>query len=399
MASPKRCYTKTHFCSKRNAYICRYEEKTVGMPRKNLHEAPFDEGTITKLEIFEAYAGAWLPTFIMSGSPDLFVYDFFAGTGYDIKGVEGSPIRILKQIQNQIHNVFQKKTSIHFIVNELDKTKFVQLQTSCNEFISNSPELTRAGIDMKYYNRDAGELFDELFPEIGKNPSLVYMDQNGVKFASDKYILGLAQKQRTDFMFFLSSSYVIRFGETTEFKKAIDVDVEACKNNPYKYIHKNLVEQFQKKLPKGSKVVLAPFSIKKGSNIYGIIFGASHPRALDKFLKIAWSENSINGSANFDIDDDVSKYQLSLFDDQPLTKIGAFKKDLREHILNGTIKNNKDAYLYTLSKGHLDTHAKEEIMEMKRNGLISYPERLPKVNYAQVYDKESIVVFTVNTKE
>jgi hypothetical protein len=26
------------------------------MPRKGLHEKPFDEGTITKLEIFENYA-------------------------------------------------------------------------------------------------------------------------------------------------------------------------------------------------------------------------------------------------------------------------------------------------------------------------------------------------------
>lgn len=365
------------------------------MPRKNLHEAPFDEGTITKLEIFEAYAGAWLPTFIMFGSSDLFIYDFFAGTGYDIKGVEGSPIRILKQIRNQIHNVFQKKTKIHFIVNELDKSKFAQLQASCTEFISNSPELTRAHIDMRYYNRDAEALFDELLPDIGKNPSLVYMDQNGVKFASDKYILGLAQKQFTDFMFYLSSSYVIRFGETPEFKKAIEVDMNECKNKPYKYIHETLVNQFKTRLPKGSSVVLSPFTIKKGSNIYGIIFGASHPRALDKFLKIAWTENRINGSANFDIDDDASKSQLTLFGDQPLTKIEAFKRDLHDNILSGKIRNNKEAYLYTLRKGHIDTHAKEEIMKMKRDGLISYSDRFPKVNYAQIYDKKSIVSFTI----
>ena len=369
------------------------------MPRKNLHDSPFDEGTITKLEIFEAYAGAWLPTFIMFGSSDLFIYDFFAGTGYDIKGVEGSPIRILKQIRNQVHNIFQKKTRIHFIVNELDKNKFCQLQASCNEFISNSPELTRARIDMRYYNCDAEVLFDELLPDIGKNPSLVYMDQNGVKFASDKYIVGLAQKQVTDFMLYLSSSYVKRFGETPEFKKALQVDLDECKNKPYKYIHETLVNQFKKRLPEGCSVVLSPFTIKKGSNIYGIIFGASHPRALDKFLKIAWSENSINGSANFDIDDDESKSQLTLFGDQPLTKIEAFKRDLRKQILNSTIKNNKEAYLYTLGKGHIDTHAKEEIMEMKRAGLISYPERAPKVNYDQIYDKKSIVTYTLREKQ
>ena len=31
----------------------------------DLHSKPFDESTITKLEIFEDYAKAWIPTFVM----------------------------------------------------------------------------------------------------------------------------------------------------------------------------------------------------------------------------------------------------------------------------------------------------------------------------------------------
>ena len=31
----------------------------------DLHRQPFDEGTITKLEIFEAYTKEWLPVFVM----------------------------------------------------------------------------------------------------------------------------------------------------------------------------------------------------------------------------------------------------------------------------------------------------------------------------------------------
>ncbi len=37
------------------------------MAAKNLHDKPFTEETITKLEIFEDYAEAWLPTFIIQG--------------------------------------------------------------------------------------------------------------------------------------------------------------------------------------------------------------------------------------------------------------------------------------------------------------------------------------------
>ncbi|MBL7827002.1 MAG: hypothetical protein JNJ57_10255 [Saprospiraceae bacterium] len=62
--------------------------------RKDLHEKPFDEATLAKLKIFEDYAQAWLPTFIMYGEPVICLFDFFAGTGYDKNGAPGSPIRL-----------------------------------------------------------------------------------------------------------------------------------------------------------------------------------------------------------------------------------------------------------------------------------------------------------------
>ncbi len=58
----------------------------------DLHRHPFDEGTITKLEIFEAYTKEWLPVFVMSPYQHICIFDLFAGTGRDQKGVAGSPI-------------------------------------------------------------------------------------------------------------------------------------------------------------------------------------------------------------------------------------------------------------------------------------------------------------------
>ena len=40
------------------------------MPTRNLHDHPFDEETILKLEIFEDYLKEWLPTFVMSHADD-----------------------------------------------------------------------------------------------------------------------------------------------------------------------------------------------------------------------------------------------------------------------------------------------------------------------------------------
>ena len=49
--------------------------------------------------------------------------------------------------------------------------------------------------------------FDRLLPFIRAFSSLVYLDQNGIKFLADKYLLELEKTIRTDFLYFVSSSY------------------------------------------------------------------------------------------------------------------------------------------------------------------------------------------------
>ena len=279
------------------------------MPYKDLHEDPFEDSTISKLEIFEDYAQAWVPTFVMQGVPTICIFDFFAGTGYDKNGVPGSPIRILEKIREQIGHIFQKKVKIKVYLNEFEplkkeQKKFELLQNACSEYLETHEDVKRA-IEIKYFNKNFEDLFPELIVEIKQFPSLVYLDQNGIKYLSDKYLLELERTRQTDFLYFVSASYFWRFGDSKEFKEHLDIDMTVAKKDPYKFIHRNVIEQLRKKLPSNTKVKLYPFSLKKGANIHGIIFGASHPRAVDKFLAIAWKRNETNGQANFDIDDDA----------------------------------------------------------------------------------------------
>ncbi|GHT61039.1 hypothetical protein AGMMS50239_11120 [Bacteroidia bacterium] len=365
------------------------------MPQKDLHDKPFDEGTITKLEIFENYAKEWIPTFVMSGYKEIWIFDFFAGTGYDKKGIAGSPIRILSQIKNQIGNIIERKTQINVCFNEYDKNKYQLLKESCNCFLSENTDLGRAEIKIHFRNADFADLFPKTLSTIQKYPSLVYLDQNGMKFLSNEYFLALEKSKITDFLYFLSSSYFIRFGETQAFQGNITIDISRARQNPYKYIHKSILEQLREKLPKDTKTLLYPFTIKKGTNVYGIIFGASDPRAVDKFLKTAWEKNNINGEANFDIDDDINKSQLDIFEGKKPTKIEKFSLSLRQNILDKTIKNNKDVFDFTLRQGHIGLHAVNEIKKMKKEGLIYYPEKSPLINYEQVYKNNRIVNFEI----
>lgn len=364
------------------------------MPVVDLHEKAFDEGTIVKLELFEEYAKEWLPTFIMSHYKEVWIFDFFAGTGYDIAGAAGSSIRLLRQIKNQIGNIFQQKIKINVCFNEFEKDKYVELVESCNRYLDDNKDVQRA-IKVVYRNCDFNELFPKCLDTIKKFPSLVYLDQNGIKFIAEKYILDLEKTKTTDFLYFISSSYFWRFGNTKAFKDILGIDMEKVKQNPYKYIHVAILDHLKSKLPHNSELTLYPFTIKKQSGMYGVIFGAKHKRAVDKFLKTVWKMNQLNGAANFDIDDDNSKNQLDIFEGKKLTKIESFSKVLRSKVLRGDLKTNEEIYNFALEEGHICNHAADEIKKMKKEGLINYSEKSPLINYEQVYRNNRIIEFTI----
>jgi len=359
---------------------------------KNLHEKPFDETTIAKLEIFEDYAQAWLPTFVMYGEPVICIFDFFAGTGYDKNGIPGSPIRILQKIREQIDLIFQKKVKLKVFFNEYDKIKHGQLKTACDDFLKEYSEVSRA-IELHLFNEDFDVCFGKLLPSIQNYSSLVYLDQNGIQFLAEKYFLELEKTIRTDFLYFVSSSYFWRFGEQGEFKTHIKLDMEEAKKNPYQFIHRSLIAQLRGNLPAGSKLKLYPFSLKKGANIHGIIFGASHPRAVEKFLGIAWKRNETNGEANFDIDEDKKKVQLDLFAGKLPTKLETFQQRLREKVLNETIKDNFDAFSFALDEAHIGAHAAAELKRMKQEKWIDYEGNSPLVTYENVFQKDRRLTF------
>ncbi|MBS1794866.1 MAG: three-Cys-motif partner protein TcmP [Acidobacteria bacterium] len=367
------------------------------MAYKDLHDKPFEENTIAKLEIFEDYAQAWIPTFVMQNVSSICIFDFFAGTGYDKNGVAGSPIRILDKIKEQVISIFQRKVKVRVFLNEFNTEKFELLKKSCEEYLKINDYVGQA-IEINYFNEDFENLFHKLLPIIKDFPSLVYLDQNGIKFLSEKYILELEKMRQTDFLYFASASYLWRFGDSREFKAHLDVEMSEVKSEPYRFVHRSFINQLKKKLPLNTQLKLYPFSLKKGANIYGIIFGASHPLAVDKFLRIAWKRNEINGEANFDIDDDNLKKQRSLFGNQPLTKIEAFQENVRNKILNKEIVDNFQLFGFVLEEGHLPKHATEILRKMKSEGEIWFDGKFPLITYENVYSIKRKISYLVLKK-
>lgn len=363
------------------------------MASKDLHDKPFDSGTLLKLEIFEKYTQAWIPVFAILKGENILIVDFFAGTGYDVNGVPGSPIRILSRILEFAPLLLENRTKVHLHLNEFKKDKSTTLKKACSDFIEKHPILEKVLV-VEFTSQDFEKSFEKEYPLIKSLPSLVFLDQNGVKFLNKKYLNALEATKRTDFLYFVSSSYLKRFNETPEFKK-LGFNFEAIHQNPYRFIHESLLEVIRGWLPISTNLKLYPFTIKKPSGIYGLIFGASHPAAVVKFLEIVWKQNALNGSANFDIEDDLRKAQISLFEPKKLTKKEYFQEELKKEVLAGRILSNYAAFFFAIEKGHIPAHAREVLENLKKSKLVDYQSSSPLITYDKVCKEKVILEFVL----
>jgi three-Cys-motif partner protein len=172
----------------------------------DLHNKPFDEGTIEKLWIFKNYINEWLPVFLSRPNPkvkEINICDFFAGPGKDTKGVDGSPIILLKSIKQ--YESFIKanhlKIQIHF--NDYSKRKIESLKANI-EGLGSIPE----NIEIAYSRHPFETAFGNISSKINKSNSanFFFLDQNGIKFITEDIFKKIIGFQKTDFIFFISSS-------------------------------------------------------------------------------------------------------------------------------------------------------------------------------------------------
>ena len=270
----------------------------------------------------------------------------------------------------------QNNTLINLYLNEFSCGKFQQLQKNCNAFLENNNSIKRF-VKIHYSNKDFNEIYNEIIVKTRNKPNLYIIDQSGIKFANQENFNTLLNLEKTDFLFFISSSFFNRFGSEDEFNRHLNINEEDLKSNPYNFIHRIVLDAYRSLIPENSNLRIFPFSIKKNANIYGIIFGSKHIVGVEKFLKIAWDKNNINGEANYDIDDDRSKEQLVLNFDNPcatkkLTKIESFKVKLEEFIKERKEVTNRDLYFFTYENGHISEHTNEHLRELKNKNLVSY---------------------------
>lgn len=353
---------------------------------KNINETPFDEGTLLKLDIFRKCFREWYPVFIHDTyTKYVCVFDMFAGSGYDSAHNQGSPIILLDEARGdkrchckhiQSPNCTKQ---IYFCFNELKKKKFAELKENANHFLTNCqienhcencPILTY----LKFYNKPFQTLINSQAinrilqrNDIGK---FVLMDQYGIKEVTEDIFKMLVTSPKTDFIFFISSQTIKRFAEMDAVKNYFDVNKIHFDNSKPKECHRIIKEYFENLLPSGKEYYLHSFTIQKGSNYYGLIFGTSHSLGMEKFLKVCWEEDPLSGDSNCNIDNDYEEDTLFYDESQSSKKIKIIQ-DLREKILSGQIANNLSGLKYTLKNGCLPTLFVDVVKELKQKNKLT----------------------------
>ncbi|MEE4211478.1 MAG: three-Cys-motif partner protein TcmP [Parvularcula sp.] len=352
------------------------------------HEVAFDEGTKTKLFIYEKYLQAWLQVFLHSPfhqSTTLQIYDFFCGPGADRAGTKGSPIILMDELAANEEKITAAKDSVRVYFNDIDHAKVSELRERC--------QINRYPWSPVFSSKDFAIAFGEEIGGIGVGPSLVFMDQFGVKHVTERVFRSLAECPNTDLLFFIASDFKRRFGDLLS--PELDISEAEMDRTPRHEIHRLIASRYKRWAPHNYHV--GHFSIMKDNRIYGLVFGTGHWRGMEKFIDIAWKLDPECGDANFPIEAERDQGVLDFSGGGEVfrkRKLELFKDALREKISGGHLKTDGDVFHFCLTNGISPSRGAGEIYkEMKAQRLLIWTKgNGPRYSSASVKEPRILVL-------
>lgn len=354
------------------------------MGKQDINDKPFDEGTLLKLDIFRECFREWFPVFVYNHSiSHIFIYDMFAGSGRDSLGKSGSPLILIeeargdnKQYCTAISKSLRKK--IYFGFNEYEIDKRIILEETIKE--SQSQCQSKCSLicpyqkSMFYQNADFKTLFsNSAFKNVLSNPrfaKFILLDQYGFKQITDEVFLQLVNSPTTDFIFFIASSFIRRFKTLPAVTKYFrDNQIQFDESKP-KECHRTIADYYRSLIPIDMSYYIHSFTIQKGANYYGLIFGTNHSLGMEKFVKVCWRHDSMSGESNCNIDNDYLPGTL-FYDRNNSNKKADVRSQIEKLILTGVITTNIEGLDFALRNGCEPKLFVEVISRLKNAGRIS----------------------------
>jgi three-Cys-motif partner protein len=354
---------------------------------KDINKEAFDDSTKLKLEIFRECFREWFPVFKNNlFIKKVFVYDFFAGSGTDSAGHFGSPLILLQESKGKDKKYCDNISKpIEFFFNESIKKKAEKLKDTVENYLSDC-EIDNACGRCVYKTKVKNNDFKDCFYETevqnilqnGQYGKFILLDQYGFKEIDKQVFSDLVKLPKTDFIFFISSSFIRRFKEELGTKAYIDTGKINFDENHPNECHRIIANYFKSLIPQNREYYLHHFSIQKGANYYGLIFGTNHSLGMEKFLKVCWKKDKFSGESNFNINNDEDEDSL-FYKPGKSIKQKQLKNLLLEKILKGDICDNITGLKYTLSNGCIPKLFTDILKKLEKDGKI---KRIGDLNYA-----------------
>ncbi|MFC1731076.1 three-Cys-motif partner protein TcmP [candidate division KSB1 bacterium] len=355
---------------------------------KDINKTVFDEATKLKLDIFGECFEEWFPVFLHSPwYKKLYIFDFFAGSGKDLENNLGSPLVLLDKAKGEDRKYcLNAKKEIKFLFNDDKQDKSEELKQNVAQYIEKCKQDNKCN-DCIFQYRVENYNFQDIFSDPGitnifENKDFgkfILLDQYGFSQIDEQIFNQLISYPKTDFIFFISSSFISRFREHPNTTKYIDtskIDFENIKPNE---IHRAVANYFQDLIPEGKEYYLQHFSIRKEEkkgNYYGLIFGSNHTLGMEKFLKVCWKHDTFSGEANYNIDNNFEKGTL-FFHSESTIKKDIVTNKIKQLILSGEISDNITGLKISMLNGCEPKLFTEVVQQLEKEKLI---ERFGDIN-------------------
>ncbi len=291
------------------------------------------------------------------------IYDLFCAQGIYENGGEGSPIVIIKAI-NELHiNNSQSKyiPRINCFFNDIDQSKIENLKGVIENKKLHNPEfgsIDYKAIDYKDY---LGMLENKFIGNTEK--SFIFIDPYEYKHIKISHIKGLMKNKKSEVLLWLPTQFMYRFeanGTPTALKDFIEelvpYDDWSSSDNVWEFIEK-LRKGFEKEM--GNNFFVDHFSIQKDkSTVFCLFFFTSHIYGYEKMLEAKWELDPEQGQRW-----ENSGIRMGLIENQD------FERHLME-FLKTKNRFNGEIYEFTLKRRFLPKHANEILSKWRKDEIL-----------------------------
>ena len=192
----------------------------------------------------------------------------FAGEGINADGKYGSPLILLDELRIYCKDIIKRKLFCKLIFNEFEESKFEKLTSSINLYLNECkktdycPNSNKKDcvFNLTVENKDFKNFFSGIYKVMSKSPRLprfMFLDQYGIKQITEEIFTKLVNLKRTDFIFFISSSFASRFAEIPEFKRYLKLSRQHFDVNKPFQCHRVIFEYYKQLNPQEVEYHLA----------------------------------------------------------------------------------------------------------------------------------------------